>query len=78
MAAFAFAFFTCMLAFIHANDVAENETAGMYTIYFLKQGNRCLGKIPVRIERTRDKFPVLFYGKVLFLKPAKGGLILIA
>ena len=41
MAAFAFAFFTCMLAFIHANDVAENETAGMYTIYFLKQGNRC-------------------------------------
>ena len=34
MAVFAFAFFACMLAFIDANDVAENQIAGMYNILF--------------------------------------------
>ena len=39
--AVAFAFFAFMLlAFIGANDVADNKATGMYTI-FKKMGNRC-------------------------------------
>ena len=34
MAVFAFAFFACILAFIGANDVDENQLAGMYNILF--------------------------------------------